>query len=186
MKFYPKQTDTFESKRGKLQLGPTGKLSSFPTKVAMQLCATEADFISPLWKRARLSLIPRHWEDRPTFGRALGHYSMEGILWRWHWLEAFPVLPLLLQWLVPTLSPPSARGDHSFHRSAFCSISQTRFQAWAHRQLDRHGWGWRFTTKSWQHSLLTPLLMVLHPSLTRLWEDQQILFCHYPALILCW
>lgn len=79
---------------------------------------------------------------------------MEGILWRQRWLEVFPVLPLLLQWLVPTPSTPSARGGHSFHRSAFCSISQTCTRAQAHRQLDRHGWGWRFTTKSWQHSLL--------------------------------
>jgi len=37
----------------------------------MQLCATEADFISPLWRRAWLSLTPRHGEDQQQSFRVL-------------------------------------------------------------------------------------------------------------------
>lgn len=42
-------------------------------KRKMPLCATEADFISPLWRRAQLSLTPRHWEDQRQSSRALLH-----------------------------------------------------------------------------------------------------------------
>lgn len=42
-------------------------------KRKMPLCATEADFISPLWRRAQLSLTPLHWEDGRQSSRALLH-----------------------------------------------------------------------------------------------------------------
>lgn len=91
---FPKQTDTFESKRGKLQLGPTGKTQLLPHKRQQHNFVQRKQILSVLLGGKHGYLL-HHGTER-IGSRPLGHYSMEGILWRQGWLEVFPVLPIIL------------------------------------------------------------------------------------------
>lgn len=111
-------TDTFESKRGKLQLWPTGTLRSFSTKFFIALCAMETDLISQLWRRAQLSLTPWHWEDRQQSFTALlhGRDPLNTVLTGGVFSSSS-----LSTGISSHTFHTSARSDHSCHGSAFCS-----------------------------------------------------------------
>lgn len=149
--FFFQKRDNFESKRGKLQLGPTGKLSSFSAKGNnASLCNGNRFHQSALEESTAISYTVA------LTGQAAELYSLTP--WKGSSVLTGGIFsPSSSSTGISSYTfHTSARSDPSCHGSDFCSASEMLEQRHTDSSTDR--WGWRLTARSWQHSLLTLLM----------------------------